>query len=364
MQPDRHMDSLPKRSSLVAQTATILRENIQAGVWKDVLPGEHELCERFQVSRITLRAALLQLGREGWFKGQQGKRRQIVQKRVSQSATAPSDQVVMLSPVTLENLPAAALFWVDALRNHLAAAGYRLQFQAGHAASLQNPGHALESLIHRFRPVGWVLYLSTAPVQEWFSKRGLPCVITGSPHSGVDLSSVDMDYAATCTHAANLLAAKGRRRLAFLMPRSGQAGNLESERGFMEAGEKLKLQGVHTLVVHHDGSVTGICRALDNLLFGADPVTGMLVAKPAHVVTAVSHLLRSGIRVPKDMSLISRDDDPLLANLVPAVTRYHTDPILFARKVSRLVVDLVRGGARRRHDSRLMPTLVRGETLG
>lgn len=358
------METLPKRSSLVAQTAVILRESIQMGVWRDFLPGEHELCERFQVSRVTLRAALLQLGREGWFKEQQGKRREIIQKRVASSQTAPSDRVVMLSPVALENMSTVALFWVDALRDHLAAAGFRLEFHARAAFSSQHPDRALESLIHRSRPAGWVLYLSTAPIQEWFSKRGLPCVIIGSPHLNVKLSSVDLDYAATCSHAANLLAARGRQRLALLIPHSDHAGNLESERGFMEAGEKLKPQGVQTLVLHHDGSVPGICRVLDNLLCAAKPTTGLLVAKPAHVITALSHLLRRGVQVPKVMSLISRDDDPLLQHLVPAVTHYHTDSLLFARKVSRLVVDLVRNGGRQQHNSRLIPTLVRGETLG
>jgi DNA-binding LacI/PurR family transcriptional regulator len=96
----------------------------------------------------------------------------------------------------------------------------------------------------------------------------------------------------------------------------------------------------------------------------AQPVTGLLIAKPAHVVTAISHLLRRGVRLPQDISVISRDDDPLLEHLVPVVSRYHTDPVAFARKISRLVVDLVREGARARHESRLMPVLVRGETLG
>jgi LacI family transcriptional regulator len=337
---------------------------MQAGVWKDYLPGEYELCERFKVSRVTLRAALLQLRHEGWFKEQQGKRREITPDRASKFVGTPSDRVVLLSPVPLQHIPAAALFWVDALRDHLAAAGYRLDFQPSQTCSSPHPDHALEALAHRFRPAGWVLYLSTAPIQEWFSTRGLPCVISGSRHPQVDLSSVDIDYAATCSHAAGLLAAKGRRRLALLMPRSGQAGNLESERGFTAAGEKLRDRGVQTLIEHHDGSVPGICRALDHLLRGPEPVTGMLIAKPAHVVTAVSHLLRRGVPLPKDVSLISRDDDPLLENLVPAVTRYHTDPALFARRVSRLVVDLVQNGLRRRHDSRLMPSLVRGETLG
>jgi LacI family transcriptional regulator len=358
------MDFIPKRSSLVAQTAAILRESMQAGVWQDLLPGEHELCARFQVSRVTLRAALLQLRREGWFREQQGKRRRIIPERVSAAQAAPSDRVLLLSPVALEKTPATALFWVDALRDHLAAAGYRLEFHAGQACASQHPEHMLESLVRRCRPAGWVLYLSTAPVQEWFSRRALPCVISGSRHQHVELSSVDIDYAATCSHAVGLLAARGRRRLAFLMPRSGHAGNLDSERGFMEAGERLKPQEVQALIAHHDGSVPGICRTLDNLLRGAEPVTGILVAKPAHVVTAVSHLLRRGVRVPRDVSLISRDDDPVLENLVPAVSRYHADPVLFARKISRLVVDLVRNGERRRHDSRLMPSFVRGETLG
>ena len=358
------MDSIPRRSSLVAQTATILRESIQAGLWQDLLPSEHELCARFQVSRVTLRAALLELRREGWFKVQQGQRRQIVRKRVALAAAAPSDRVALLSPLPLEKIPANALFWVDALRDDLAAAGYRLEVHASQACSSPHPEHLLESLVRRWRPAGWVLYLSTAPVQEWFSSRGIPCVISGSRHYHVELSSVDIDYAATCSHAVGLLAAKGRRRLALLMPRSGHAGNLESERGFLEAGERLKAQGVQTLVTHHDGSVPAICRALDKLIGGAEPVTGLLVAKPAHVTTAVSHLLRSGIRLPRDVSLISRDDDPFLENLVPAVSRYHSDPALFARKISRLVVGLVRNGVQRRHDSRLMPSFIHGETLG
>ena len=87
------------------------------------------------------------------------------------------------------------------------------------------------------------------------------------------------------------------------------------------------------------------------------------MAKPAHVVTTVCHLLRRGIRIPQAMSVISRDDDPLLENLVPAVTRYHVDAPLFARKISRLVVELVRGGGSRGHEVRLVPAMFRGETL-
>jgi len=66
------MQLVPKRSSLVAQTAVIFRDGIKAGLWKDCLPGKLGLGRRLQASRLTLRAALERLQREGWCRSGQG----------------------------------------------------------------------------------------------------------------------------------------------------------------------------------------------------------------------------------------------------------------------------------------------------
>lgn len=356
------MQLIPKRFSLVAQTAAILRDGITAGLWKDQFPGELTLCDRLQVSRVTLRAAFDQLQREGWCTAGQGRRRKIFAEPARRTGRPPSDRVSLLSPIPLQSFPTGAIFWADALRQNLATAGYRLDIVTNQLAFSHQPERALEALVHQSQSAGWVLYLSTAAQQQWFAARGLPCVVSGSCHQGIQLSSVDLDYAAACKHAVHVLAAKGRTRIAFLMPRSGQAGNLESERGFLAAASQLP--AVQALVVHHDGSVPGICAGLDRLLQRTRPCDGLLVAKPAHVATTLTHLLRKGARVGPDISLISRDDDPMLEHLVPVIARYHVDPEAFARKISRRVVDLVRAGVQRRHESRLVPELLKGETLG
>ena len=72
---------LPQRTSLVAQTAAILKERIQSGEWHKWLPGEHELCAHLRVARMTLRGALAQLEQAGMVRVHQGKRREILARR-------------------------------------------------------------------------------------------------------------------------------------------------------------------------------------------------------------------------------------------------------------------------------------------
>ncbi len=356
------MPHLPQRTSLVVQTAAALRGGIAAGEWTGQLPGELELCERLQVSRVTLRTALKQLTREGMVRARQGSRREIVSSGKPRRP-APTPRVVLLSPVPAHAMPAPEMFWVDALREKLAADAHPLEIHTNLTCYSAHPEAALRALADELRPVAWVLYLSTPAMQQWFAAQGLPCVVSGSVHPRITLSAIDVDYAAVGRHAVGIFAAHGCRQLVLLMPRSEQAGNWETERGFTEAGRRLAGPKLRTRVIHHDGSVAGICAAVDAALTGAERVDGLLIAKPAHVITVAGHLGRRGVRIPAEVSLISRDDDPFLSHLVPEVARYTRSSELFARKLSRLVLALADSGAGRSRAVRLMPDFTPGGTL-
>ncbi|MDR1279365.1 MAG: GntR family transcriptional regulator, partial [Opitutaceae bacterium] len=67
--------------SLSSQFAEHLRGRLQAGEWKEQLPGERVLAEQLGVSRRTVRAALEELSRGGWLAARSRQGTQLHKKR-------------------------------------------------------------------------------------------------------------------------------------------------------------------------------------------------------------------------------------------------------------------------------------------
>ncbi len=356
--------NLPQRSSLVSQTTRILLEEMRAGRWRRWLPGEHELAKALRVSRVTLRAALAQLEREGWLKTSQGRRREItVSQRANKNLTA-GNRVILLTPAPLQSLPAFTVYWMDALREQLGDHGLYLDIQVHQAAYAAKSAHALQQLTESQQAMTWVLYCSTRQMQKHFAAQELPCVITGSRHPGIELPSLDTDYRAACRHAAGLFLSRGHHRLVLLNPETGTGGELESEQGFLQAIPVTQTAEIEAKIVRHDGTVPGICTCLDKLFRSQRPPTALLVSRPMHALTTLGHSLRRGIRLPGDVALIARDTDAFLEHMVPSVARYSSEPVPFAQKLSRLVLGIAQNGRVTQEPIRLMPRFISGETLG
>ncbi len=352
------MNRLPRRSSLVAATAEVLHEAIEAGEWSRWLPGELELARRLRVSRMTLRAALASLERSGLLHASQGKRREILRPSRRAGAMGARRVVVLLSPAPLHQLPAPTVVWMDELRAHLDAAGWPLEIHEGPAAYRRRPAHALEELAARLRPAAWVLYRSTLEMQRWFSEHAPAAVIAGSRHADVALPAIDVDHAASCRHAAGRFLAAGHRRLAVVCPETELAGDLESLSEFQKGA------GGEVACARHRGTVRGLCASLERLFAHSSAPTGLFVFHAQHFLTVLGWLQRRGLQVPKDVSVVCRDDEPFLEAVLPPPTRYALSASSFARKTFRLVMGVVRGESGEPRQYRVIPTFLRGESLG
>ena len=313
---------------------------------------------------MTLRTALEQLQRAGLIRARQGKRREIAGRRRRRATPPVSGRVLLLTPLPMPFLPPFHVLMANELRDALEKAGFHLEVHAERGPYGRGWSAHLERLMEQLRPAGCVLYAATEKMQLWFSRRRLPCVIVGSKYPGVELPSVDKAHRAACRHAVGLFLARGHRRLALLNPESGLAGDLESEEGFREGAGQSQRGDVEAAVVRHSGTVADICYELDALFRRRDPPTGLLVSRALNVLTVMGHLMRSSLRLPEDVALISRDHEPFLERMVPSVAHYEISPQSMAHRISTALLEIKQSGLVSASDYQIMPEFKEGETLG
>ncbi len=353
------MTLIPHRT-VAGQIAAQLRGEVERGAWRDWLPSERDLSRTLQASRNTVRAALAQLKAEGHLAPVRGLGNRIVPRGAAKVAAPESRSVGVLIPEPIGRLRPHIALWIDELKDLLIEEGLRLRLHDGRQYYQGKPDRALARLSGQHRHAAWVLTLSSEPMQRWFARQGLPCVVAGSVYAGVPLPCCDLDYRASCRHAAGVLLRLGHRRIALLNREERRAGDVDSELGFLAGAKSTARAEVRAEVAYHRDDAVSVGRALQRLLDQPAPPTGIVVCNSYAYLSAISWLAQRGLRVPRDLSLISRDDDPFLTALTPTPARYVAAPRVFATRILGLLLRWVNGRTGADRATQLLPRYVAG----
>lgn len=358
---------VPKRLTLADQTATILRRALAEKEWTEALPSERNLCARLHVSRGTLRIALESLKSAGLIATSRG--------RATRPAATPSladaarrarraRRVCLVSSAPLGRFTSSALYMLAELRRLLEDEGVALDFTFNLRLAHGDPSRLLDRLAGQSRGDGWILHMSTPAMQAWFEQRGLPALIWGQPFEGVGLDSVSLHYRAICRHAAGMFRRMGHRRAMLLLPKDRWAGTVSSEVGFLEGFAQGKPGEEPPLMARHEPGRTGVLSLLDATFSRTGAPSGILVAHPNDVLTVLTHLMRRGLRIPRDVSLISRADDPALAHVAPSIACYSYSRDAFAASLARSILRILHEGRPAPGGRLIVPRFKPGDSLG
>ena len=356
------------RIPLAVSVAEALKQSIEDGEWKEVLPAERALCVRYQVSRTSLRPALARLEEEGWIRTLPRKIRRISRHPpagVNRSAIA-RQRVVFLSAYPLNQLEPFMVLEMLALRQMLADAGYRLEVMASTDFTRERVSRKFDDGVKTRPSAGWILYRAPEALQRWFADRRIPAVVMGTPHPAVRLPSVDLNFRATSRHAVGLLLGKGHapERIRLLLSGEHLAGIAASREGFLDALGVAP--GVEDARVVTFADRNDLGRQLVRLFQQNPKPSGLIVQRPVFALSALGFLTaRLHLALPGDVSLLALDDDPSLRYTVPEITRYTKDPERLVRRLMKLLLQRIKGAVVPANGTRLiMPDLVPGETLG
>lgn len=355
-----------RRQSLAVQVAAVIRREIERGTWAEWIPSSRELARKLRVSRNTCDLALAMLRREKLLQTVRGQGTLVSRKlRTAETEDDPqrARNVGLISPVPVSQLRPFFAVCIDELREQLFDLGARLHTHVSRGAVSRNCHLELDRLCRKHSHDCWILIHSTEQMQEWFFSRKLPCVVSGTVFSGITLPSLDVDYRGVCRHAAGKLLAMGHRRLGLVIRESRGAGDVESQKGFLEGAASSAHREVEVKVVGHNDTPQSVAAALRRLLLSPAASTGILVANSLCFLTVMTVARQAGFVVPEDVSLICRDDDPFLRFVVPEPARYVNDATEFAKKMASLVQPVLVGGSLSTSTVRFSPAFLPGKTI-
>ena len=350
-----------RRASVADQAAVALRDSIRQGVWGEILPGEHELARRLSISRPTVRAALARLAEDGIITIKKGCRTRVrASRRADLSGVPPT--VCLVAPFSRESLGMSGHPVLMEMRARFAVQGIGWEEVFDRTLGGRHPEARLASIVNGRRHVCWLLLSASATIQRWFAQARVPTLVLGSCHAGVALPSVDVNYYAIGWHAAGCLAKNGHRRVALVLPHRSLAGDLACLRGL---SEYIHQRGTQIAVVEVTAgpSRAGLLATLDRVLRSAIPATAVFCVHVEHMLMVLVHLLKTGRRVPQDVSLMCRETRVAVDLGLPEMTRYRSPAAKQARLAVRIAQSMLSGHHPTTAPNLIMPAFVPGETL-
>lgn len=332
--PSPSADALFARRSLVEQIADDLRTSIQRGTWKHYLPPERALCRLIDASRPITRKAIHLLRDEGLLRITRGHPTEIVRNSVRRSPQQRK-RVAMLAGVPLHALGQWHLMVIDEIRKELNNRDCHFEYVADLRLRRKHPDNVLRTLIGQYDASHWILYSMPSAVQTWFQEKRLHATLMGHAFPGISFSSVDEDTRALTRHAMGVLLGLGHRRICFLSKLAGAAGDAAAELGFAEAVRGRP--DADCRIERHSGEVDQIRSRLRRIFSSDRKPTGLVVSNAMDTLVVLTWLMGAGIRMPRDVSLISLETQSFLDRITPSVARYEGDPLDFSRHICRLV---------------------------
>ena len=160
---------------------------------------------------------------------------------------------------------------------------------------------------------------------QYLAKTMLPFVYLGHHLEVPGLCSISPDYFNASRQAVRHLHDLGHRRIAFLTGPFGSKlyNQTEIERGFAQGLADMGLP----LAPHHicpsNLSPAELATAADYCMSQSPRPTALLCFHDSAAIFVASHLQRSGLRVPEDVSVMGLNDEVGAATSHPAMTTIH-----------------------------------------
>jgi DNA-binding LacI/PurR family transcriptional regulator len=188
---------------------------------------------------------------------------------------------------------------------------------------------------------------------------GLPAVLAGRYAGPAAFTSVVTDDAGAMTAAMRLLHLLGHRIVGRVSGPAELVHTAERSAAMRESGRRL---GVEVRIIEADYSADLGVSGARELLAAAEPPTGIVFDNDVMAVAAEADLVRAGVQVPAQVSLLACDDSALCELAMPPLSAMSIDVHDHGVTLGRAVIDVLNGAPPREHSGPTIRILRRDST--
>jgi DNA-binding LacI/PurR family transcriptional regulator/predicted DNA-binding transcriptional regulator len=336
------------KASMQAQVESLLLERISSDTLQlgAKVPSERDLAEELNVSRTTVRNAILALTARGLFERSVGQGTFVRRKPLASPAARPSTGT--LGYVVCKE---------KAARKPIASEAFYFDVFLGIEEETSRSGrHTLFSYLDDFDPNersafsafldkvdGFILEEARNPeLLDMVSASGVPVVLLAPTAAREGMDMVSMDLAAGVRRAVRYLRTLRHERIAVI---NGPL-RLESARVRFQAWqEAMHESGAEPRQVLVDGdegwSAEAGRAAMARLLQRSPDLTAVFCANDLLAMGALAALADRGRRVPEDVSVVGFDDTELARHALPPLTTMQIHSRDMARSAVRRLLERI-----------------------
>jgi LacI family repressor for deo operon, udp, cdd, tsx, nupC, and nupG len=189
------------------------------------------------------------------------------------------------------------------------------------------------------------------------SRMKVPIVLLNNQHPSEFVHSVMIENLSASYEATRHLIELGHRRIAYIGDRNGRQSDTERFGGYRQALDSGQIQFQPELVVYGSGTPESGMEAMAALLGFAEPPTAVFCYDDMTALGAMRQIHASGLRVPRDISVVGFDDLSIVQFTEPPLTTIRQPMSEMGRLAMEAVLDLL-GGSGSTHEIK-----VRGELI-
>jgi DNA-binding LacI/PurR family transcriptional regulator len=324
--------------TIAEQVEEHLRGELERGRWSGQMPGKHELAGELGVNNKTVETALKRLETKGLIASQgAGRRRSILR-----AEDAPQRKMLRIAMMAGEPSD-FTLDYIIELRHRLQAAGHAVQIAPRTMLELRDDIERLARLVRSMEADAWVVVGGSRTVLEWFAEKPEPVFALFGRRDGLPLAATGPDKASATVAATRELIRLGHRRIVLIVrPRRRLPHPGEAEKAFLTELETHGLAVGGYNLPNWDETPQDYHQCLDQL-FRMTPPTAMIIDEVEFFFATMQFLLRRGLRVPDDVSLVATDPDPTFHWCQPRIAHITWDSEPVVRRIMRWASNVSRG---------------------